>query len=485
VPVESAETGEGAAVAARQRMKRTRRRRGVATQRPASASVGSPWALLVIAGVLVAAAAGIGFDWTVALAAFAIEGLFILYFLRHLSFAIAALRTAPADLDAPMPEGDYTPPVTVLVACHNEEVVVPSLVASLAALRYPRERFQVIVVDDGSSDRTGALLDEAAASWDELVVLHRPPGAGGGKSGALNAGAELAIGEVIVVFDADHRPRPDVVVRLVRHFEDPTVGAVQGRCVIANEADSPLARIIAIDYLAGYLVNEYGRQALFSLPAYGGANCAVRAESLRAVGGWNVDSVTDDTDLTLRLVLRGERVRYDVSAVDEEEGAVELGQYWRQRYRWARGHQQVWRDYRRAVWGSPHLSFTEKVETTMFLLAFHLPVISTLGLGLSALWLAGFAPGAFVLPDLFALWMLLFVGPLLEFGAGLVVSDAPRRKAPLIFFVIPLFFVSMALCTKAWVDGVLGRRYGWVKTARAEDVLKKPPATAASPMGPA
>jgi 1,2-diacylglycerol 3-beta-glucosyltransferase len=440
--------------------------------RPVSSSLGAPWVPLGLLGLGCWVLGVVGVRIAVGVVAGAIELAYIAYFLRHLGFTVSALRAAPLDLrgaGADPPEPSWLPPVSVLVACHNEEAVVPSLVEALAALRYPRERFQVIVVDDGSSDKTGALLDEAAARWGELVVLHRPPGAGGGKSGALNAGAELATGEVVVVFDADHRPRPDVVVRLVRHFEDPTVGAVQGRCVIANEDDSPLAELIAIDYLAGYLVNEYGRQALFSLPAYGGANCAVRTESLRAVGGWNVDSVTDDTDLTLRLVLRGERVRYDVSAVDEEEGAVELGQYWRQRYRWARGHQQVWRDYRRAVWGSPHLSFAEKVETTMFLLAFHLPVISMLGLVVSLLWLGGLGPSAGI-PDIYALWMLLFVGPLLEFGAGLLVSDSPRRKAPLLFFVIPLFFVSMALCTKAWVDGVLGRRYGWVKTARARDV---------------
>ena len=135
--------------------------------------------------------------------------------------------------------------------------------------------------------------------------LHRPAGSPGGKSGALNAALEHARGEVIVVFDADHKCRSDVIKRLVRHFADPTVGAVQGRCIVRNSEESSLAKTIAIDYYCGYLVNEYGRQSLYSLPAYGGANCAVRASSLRALGGWNEDSVTEDTDLTLRL--RAER----------------------------------------------------------------------------------------------------------------------------------------------------------------------------------
>jgi 1,2-diacylglycerol 3-beta-glucosyltransferase len=285
-------------------------------------------------------------------------------------------------------------------------------------------------------------------------------------------------GEIVVVFDADHRPRPDVLRRLVRHFEDPAVGAVQGRCEILNAGDSPLTNVVAVDYLAGYLVNEYGRQSLFQLPAYGGANCAARASSLRAVGGWNPQSVTEDTDLTLRLVLRGERVRYDVSAVDGEEGVVTLRRYWRQRYRWARGHQQAWREFRHAVWTSRRLSWSEKFETTLFLLAFHVPVVSMIGLAIVAVWFTGLAHPPAALGT-FVLWTLLFLGPLLELGSGLLIARADRRQAVVLALFLPLFFVSIALCTKAWIDGVLGRRYSWVKTARAADALH--PAAAGLP----
>ena len=82
----------------------------------------------------------------------------------------------------------------------------------------------------------------------------------------------------------------------------PAVGAVMGRCVIRNGKESTMAATVFVDYLSGYLVNEYGRQALFELPAYGGANCAVRMSTLRALGGWNPETVTEDTDLTLRIL---------------------------------------------------------------------------------------------------------------------------------------------------------------------------------------
>ena len=394
--------------------------------------------------------------------------MFLVYFIRHLSFAIAALRSAPIELTSPLLDTGYQPGVTVLVACKNEESVVESLLESLLRLDYPAELLQFVIVDDASTDGTGALLDACAHSNHQVRVVHRDPGASGGKSGALNVGLAHALGEVVVVFDADHQPHRDVVRRLVRHFEDPAVAAVQGRCVIRNPEDSMLTKLVAIDYQAGYLVNEYGRQCIYELPAYGGANCAVRASDLRAAGGWNDHSVTEDTDLTLRLILAGRRVRYDVTAVDEEEGVVTLGRYWRQRYRWARGHQQVWRDYRRAVWRSPRLSVRDKVETTMFLLGFHVPVVSAVGLGILVLWSVGLAhPTAPV--NTLVLWTLLFIGPLLELGAGLLIARSDRRDAAALVLFLPGFFVSIALCTKAWIDGVAGRRYTWFKTQRSAD----------------
>ena len=419
-------------------------------------------------GLVLGALGLFGLGATMAGALLALQALFLLYFLRHLGFAVAASMTATRDEHAP-PVDDFggdAPTVSVVAACKNEALVAGGLVASLANLEYPAGRVEFILVDDGSTDRTADLLERHVGADHRFRVVRRPEGAGGGKSGALNDALGVAGGEIIVVFDADHQPRPDVLVRLVRHFADPEVAAVQGRCEVTNGHDALITRVLAIDYLAGYYVNEYGRQSLFSLPAYGGANCAVRADTLRAVGGWNPTTVTEDTDLTLRLLLDGHRVRYDVTAVDEEQGVTTLHRYWDQRYRWARGHQQACRDYLRPTWRSPHLSFAEKLETTMFLFSFHLPVLSAFGLIGLAVWFGG-ADVPFDPAGVFVLWTLLFLGPLLEVGTGLVLAGAPRREALVTPFFVMLFAVSVAVCTKAWVDAVLGRSYRWVKTPRS------------------
>jgi cellulose synthase/poly-beta-1,6-N-acetylglucosamine synthase-like glycosyltransferase len=420
----------------------------------------------VVAGTALALLFVFGASEACSIVAVALAIVFLLFLVRHLAFAVSASWTAPFDIRAETGiDVGFRPSVSVLVPCRNEELVIDGLVSCLLALDYPHELLELIVIDDGSDDRTGEILDDLVANEPRLRCLHRPPDAGGGKSAALNAALAHADGEIIVVFDADHKCEPDVIRRLVRHFDDPEVGAVQGRCIIRNGEESSLARTIAIDYYCGYLVNEYGRQSLYNLPAYGGANCAVRASSLRALGGWNEDSVTEDTDLTMRLVLSGQRVRYDVTAIDTEEGVPTFRRFWRQRYRWARGHQNVWLDYRAAVWRSTLLTPAEKIETTMFLLVYHVPVLCSLGLGLIMLRVFGLVNWAGYL-DLTPIATLLFLGPMLELGSGLIVGNAPRRWALSIPLFLMTYLLFMVVCTKAFVDRALNRAYSWQKTPR-------------------
>ena len=451
-------------------------RRARSVDRPV-VTASRPEVLLGLAGGATAIAGVVGLTGLLITLTALVQLTFVVYLLRHALFALAAGAGAAATkVNAEDSIGLVAvagcPAVSVLVACHNEQSVAADLVTALQRLRYPPGLAQFVLVDDGSTDATADLLESHSAGDRRFLVLRRPAGGAGGKSGALNAALPHATGDVIVVFDADHQPEPDVLVRLAGHFRDPTVGAVQGRCRIRNPHSSVLSRLVAIDYAAGYLVNEYGRHAVYGLPAYGGANCAVRRDLLVDLGGWNENSVTEDTDLTVRVMLSGFRVTYDIKAVDTEEAVETLHQFWRQRYRWARGHQQVCRDYRRAVLCSRRLSRRDRVELLMFLFVFHVPVVSALGLVLLVAWLVHpLAAVTSIQAPLFVLWTLLFLGPLLELGCGMLLSGVSRRAVSWIPLFIPLFVVSIALCAKAWLDGVLGRRYAWVKTARAGDAV--------------
>jgi 1,2-diacylglycerol 3-beta-glucosyltransferase len=407
-----------------------------------------------------------GLDRTLGVVAGVLNVVFGIYFCRHLAFAVAAARWAENDmLAADVGLSTYLPSIAVFVGCKNEELVVDGMVVSLLSLDYPADRLTLVVVDDGSDDSTGPRLDAWAAREPRLRVVHRPPGSGGGKSGALNEALGLVDAQIAVVFDADHEPEQSVLRRLVRHFRDPEVGAVMGRCVIRNGRESQMAGTVFVDFLSGYLVNEYGRQALFELPAYGGANCAVRMSTLRSLGGWNPHTVTEDTDLTLRVLLAGQRVRYDLSAVDFEEAVVSAQRFWMQRYRWARGHQKCFRDHWRPLMRSPYLSLVEKVETALFLLVYHVPLLCGIGLVLTVL--RAFGIGDLPIVGLLPLSMLLFVGPLAELSVGLLVGRVERRSAWRLLGFLPAFALSIWITSRAYVDGMLGRPYSWVKTTRS------------------
>ena len=422
-------------------------------------------ALTVYAVSLLAAVELLGLNLTLGIIAGVLNVIFLAFFFRHLAFAISAARWAEADLEAPsVGLESFTPKVAVIVACKNEELVVDGMVSALLGLDYPADRVTIMVVDDASDDDTGAKLDTWAAADPRLKVLHRQPGAGGGKSGALNDALALVDAEIVVVFDADHEPANNVIRRLVRHFRDPFVGAVMGRCVVRNGADSSLAATIFVDYLSGYLVNEYGRQALFELPAYGGANCAVRVSTLRALGGWNPDTVTEDTDLTLRVLLSGGRVRYDPTAVDFEEAVHSTRRFWKQRHRWALGHQKCLRDYWRAVVRSRHLGLMDKLETVMFLWVYHVPVLC--GLGLALTLLRSFGIGGAAIVGLLPLSALLFAGPFAELAVGLIVGRVERKAAWHLVTFLPAFGLSIMTTTHAYLDGMFGRQLSWAKTAR-------------------
>jgi 1,2-diacylglycerol 3-beta-glucosyltransferase len=422
--------------------------------------------LLTHALVLAGAFALFGVDETLGWAATALNVIFLLFFFRHLAFAVSAARWAEQDLDAPVIGIEtWTPSIAVLVACKDEELVVDGMVSAMLELSYPPHLLTVVVVDDASTDGTGAKLDAWHAANPRLKVLHRPPGAGGGKSGALNDALAMVDAEIAVIFDADHQPESSVLRRLVRHFRDPRVGAVMGRCVVRNGVESNLASTIFIDYLSGYLVNEYGRQALFELPAYGGANCAVRTDLIRGLGGWNPHTVTEDTDLTLRLLLQGHRVRYDSTAVDFEEAVLSNSRFWRQRYRWARGHQKCLRDYWRPALRSPFLSPMEKVETILFLWVYHVPVLCGLGLILIGLRAFGIGGSSFV--QMVSLSALLFAGPFTELAVGLVLGRVSRKAVWMLVGFIPAFGMSILTASKAYVDGMWGTTYSWSKTARS------------------
>src|SRR5229473_2574861 len=197
----------------------------------------------------------------------------------------------PAPLDHP----DFQPPVSVLIPAYNEESVIVYTVNSVLESDYLK--LEVIVVDDGSIDGTGELLDEQFGRNPAVRVIHQP---NRGKSAALSHALAEATSGIIVTIDADTSVEPDAVSKLVRHFVNPRVGAVAGNVKVGNRI-SWLTRWQALEYVTSQNLEKRAFDLLNCIPVVPGALSAWRAEAIHECGGFTADTVAEDTDLTIAL----------------------------------------------------------------------------------------------------------------------------------------------------------------------------------------
>jgi len=265
------------------------------------------------------------------------------HFLRVL---LARPLQGPETLAA-TPEAEW-PYVSLLVAAKNEAAVIGTLVKTLCNLDYPTSRYEVWIIDDGSTDQTPILLEQLAQQYEQLQVLHRQPGAGGGKSGALNEVLPLIQGEIIGVFDADAQVSQDLLCRVLPLFQREQVGAVQVRKIIANADDNFWTRGQMVEMVFDALMQQQ-RIAVGGIGELRGNGQFVRRAALEGCGGWNEQTITDDLDLTLRLHLDQWDIDFLAFPTVQEEGVTRAPALWHQRNRWAEGGYQRYLDYWRLL----------------------------------------------------------------------------------------------------------------------------------------
>ncbi|PLR96050.1 glycosyltransferase family 2 protein [Bacillus sp. T33-2] len=235
------------------------------------------------------------------------------------------------------------PTVSVLIPAHNEEVVIEETIKALVKLNYPKEKLDIIIINDNSSDRTGEIAESYAEQYPFLKVVHtKPPHAGKGKSGALNQGLINSTGEVIVVYDADNTPEPDAVYYLVLGLEnDHKAGAMVGKFRVANARKNMLTRFINIETITFQWLAQGGRWHWFKLATIPGTNFAIRRAILEQLGGWDEKALAEDTELSFRVYNLGYYIRFFPAAITWEQEPETWKVWWKQRTRWARGNQYV------------------------------------------------------------------------------------------------------------------------------------------------
>jgi len=397
----------------------------------------------------------------------------IAYMLRHMIFTYQALFIKPQQFMASFKRitGVYTPSVSVLIPAHNEEFVIGKLLERMTELTYPRDKLEVIVIDDGSTDATGEIADSYAEKYEFIKVIHRRNG-GAGKPAALNEGFKFANGEIILTFDADYYPQLDIVEKLVAPFVDPEVGAVQGRVTVLNEDESIVSKIVTLERIGGYRIDQQARDELVLIPQYGGTVGGFRKEALKKVGGWDTTMLAEDTDLTVRLILHGYQVRYVNEAEAYEEAVTTWRAYWNQRYRWAKGHMQCALKHLKSVLKAGHLSMYEKAELSLLLCVYFMPimVLTAWFIGIGAYlthetpFLMTYSGAYFFTLSIFTYSAVGNFAPFFEVGTGAYLDN--RKHILWLLPALSFAFVVMVFCsTKAALDLLLGkRRHRWIRT---------------------
>jgi cellulose synthase/poly-beta-1,6-N-acetylglucosamine synthase-like glycosyltransferase/peptidoglycan/xylan/chitin deacetylase (PgdA/CDA1 family) len=236
------------------------------------------------------------------------------------------------------------PDVSIIVPAYNEQRGIAAAVRSLATADYPN--LDIVVVDDGSTDDTAAIVARLALP---NVRLLRQPNAG--KPAALNTGIRVAQHDILVLVDADTVFEPDAVRALVAPFVQAEVGAVAGNTKVGNRRGI-LGRWQHIEYVMGLNLDRRMFDVLHCIPTVPGAIGAFRREALEDVSGVRDDTLAEDTDLTMAICRVGWRVVYAADARAWTEVPATLGQLWQQRYRWSFGTMQAMWKHRGAIWES-------------------------------------------------------------------------------------------------------------------------------------
>ena len=267
----------------------------------------------------------------------------------------------------PRPSARYSeaelPRITVQLPLFNELYVVDRLLKAVTAIDYPREKLEIQVLDD-STDETVRVAEAVVAKYAEqgfdIHYIHRADRTGF-KAGALENGNKSAKGELLAIFDADFVPKPDCLRKLVDFFTDPMVGCAQMRWSHINGDYNLLTRLQTIMLDGHFVVEQTTRNRTGGFFNFNGTAGIWRRQAIEMSGGWQHDTLTEDTDLSFRAQLMGWKFVYLLDEEAPAEIPVEINAFKAQQRRWAKGVMQVGLKLYPRIWLAP-LPFRVKLE---------------------------------------------------------------------------------------------------------------------------
>jgi cellulose synthase/poly-beta-1,6-N-acetylglucosamine synthase-like glycosyltransferase/peptidoglycan/xylan/chitin deacetylase (PgdA/CDA1 family) len=361
--------------------------------------------------------------------------------------------------------------VTVMIPAYNEEAVIERSIRTVLAST--DVRIEVIVIDDGSKDRTSEIVRDAFADDPRVRLLTLE---NGGKARALNRGLDLATGEIVIALDADTQFEPTTIARLARWFGDPKLGAVAGNAKVGNRVNL-VTRWQALEYITAQNLERRALASLNAMTVVPGAVGAWRLAAIRSVGGYPDDTLAEDQDLTIAIQRAGWKVHYDQFAVAWTESPENFKGLAKQRFRWAFGTLQcLWKHGTIIGRGHPRgLAWIGLPQAIVFqiVLAAISPIIDlALIVSFALTWLAveqhGWDQTQHSIEKMLAYWLIFTAIDLLS--AIVAFALERREKWSLLWLLIPQRIgyrqVMYYVVLKAITQALRGPLVGWGKLQR-------------------
>ncbi len=380
-------------------------------------------------------------------------------FIRYFTLLwFAYLQHAERNVASREPEGEL-PPVSILIPAYNEAEVIGHAIESLLQLDYPT--YEVIVVDDGSTDDTLEVARrwEGKASGVEVRVLTKR---NGGKASALNAGIARSKYPFVMCMDADSWVDPGSLKAAMPHFRDVSVGAVAGNVKVANR-ENLLTRLQALEYIEGLNMPRRAQGFIAAVNIVPGPVGVFRREALEEVGGYDTDTFAEDADLTLQLITSGWKIIYEDQAITWTQAPTRALDLIQQRYRWTRGILQALKK-RKGVYWHPFPDFPLWLSAMeMGFEAIVWPILNVYAHLFFAIVALLFGAG-----ELLLYWWILLT--LLDLVMALVTVSMEEESLSLVPYAIiyRFFFILFLDITKmfATVEEVLNLGMEWDKLRR-------------------
>ena len=398
-----------------------------------------------------------------------------------------------------MVEGEAAKHVfSIMIPCRNEERVIGETVSAQFAVDYPNGKFEVLVINDGSTDHTPEILDQLRIRYKGLRVLNVPiEESGRGKSVALNRGLEHLMKTspfrdesnlIIGVYDADGVPKSDILKKASFRLLDPKIGAVQVLVRIGNVRDSILTMMQDIEFVTFAKVTQFARTVFRGAVALGGNGQFIRASTLKSIAlnpgeYWRIDALTEDLDLGTRVLLSGEENSFLSTTCVYQYGVNDLKSLFKQRTRWSWGALQCFLSYAASLkLLKSSISSVKKLDLLYYLSAVILPPVVLMVWAISFLGVLGLFLIYNPFPAYFMVANSVCFFPIIGYGMWSVRKEYKTIMIPIMILLTTAYTYHWVICTiSAMFKVARHEKPRWMVTQKRSVEIPTGPVPATSP----